>query len=159
MKMKIHKLPDGILRAITVREPWASLHCMGIKNCEIRPWPWQEKAFPYPLTLAMHTSSDDSTLAEDIDTVVSEYDEAWYAFENPEVQPCVPGHDFFYSQAIVGLVDVIGCMQIDPKWSYEEKQDAIIEADKSSRHVPPCRSQLGFCQDSGWTAHGMCLLL
>jgi len=32
-------------------------------------------------------------------------------------------------------------------------------ADKSSRHAPPCRSQSCFCQDSRWTAHGMCLLL
>ena len=126
--MKIHKLSDGILRAITVREPWASLHCMGIKTCEIRPWPWQASAFPYPLTLAMHTSADDKTLAEDINTAVENYPEAWHAFENPDCEPCVPGQDFFYSQAVVGLVDVIGCMLIEKSWSLEKKQDKIAEA-------------------------------
>ena len=35
-------------------------------------------------------------------------------------------------------------------------QDA---ADKRCRYAPPCRSQSSFCQDSRWTAHGMCLLL
>jgi len=32
-------------------------------------------------------------------------------------------------------------------------------ADKRCKHAPPCHSQSSFCQDSGWTAHGMCLLL
>ncbi len=101
---------------------------MGIKTCEIRPWAWQVSAYPYPLTLAMHTSQDDSNLAEDIDEVSNRFHEAYYALNNDACQPCVPGFDYFYSQAIVGLVDVVGCMLIDPKWNDKEREKQIVDA-------------------------------
>lgn len=126
--MTIYRPADGIIRALTVREPWATLACMGIKTCEIRAWDWYREAFPFPMTLAMHASADDSHIPEDIDWVINKYDQAYFALNNLECKPCVPGKDFFYSQAIVGLVDVIGAMLIDPKWTKKEKRKRIVAA-------------------------------
>ncbi len=126
--MTIYRPADGIIRALTVREPWATLACMGVKNCEIRAWDWYREAFPFPMTLAMHASADDSSIAEDINWVIAKHKKANQAFMNFDCKPCVPGHDFFYSQVIVGLVDVIGAMQIDPKWKAMEKRNRIVDA-------------------------------
>jgi hypothetical protein len=40
-----------------------------------------------------------------------------------------------------------------------QARSAVPSAVKRCRHAPPCRPPSSFCQDSGWTAHGMCLLL
>lgn len=126
--MTIIKPSDGILRAITVREPWATLCCMGIKTCEIRSWDWSVAAFPFPMTVAVHASADSLTIDEDIDWAINKHEDAYYAFENPDCQPLVAGKDFFYGQAIVGLVDVIGSMLINPTWSKKEKTKQIVNA-------------------------------
>jgi hypothetical protein len=80
------------------------------------------------MTLAIHASADDKTIAEDIEWVTNKFDNAYWAFENPDCEPCVPGKDFFYAQTIVGLVDVIGAISVDPKWSKKEKRKRIAAA-------------------------------
>ncbi len=41
------------------------------------------------MTVAVHASADSLTIAEDIDWAVNNYPDAYYAFENPECEPCV----------------------------------------------------------------------
>lgn len=112
--MTIHLPPDGILRALTIREPFATMIVMGIKIAETRVWRWPG-VLPFPCTIAIHASADDSQIGEDIDSVCENNDDAWHAFNNDDCVPGVVGKDYFYSQSIVGLVDVVGCIEVDPK--------------------------------------------
>jgi hypothetical protein len=121
-----------MLKAITIKEPWASLICMPtvanksipIKACEIRTW----KPPSGLSTVCVHSSANDATITHDLNWVVNKFWDSWYAFENPDCVPCVPGKDFFYASVVVGLVDVIGFMEIDPKWSKNEKLSRVVDA-------------------------------
>lgn len=121
-----------MLKALTIREPWASLICMPttanpsipIKACEIRTW----KPPQGLKTFCVHSSQNDATLAVDLNATVNKFDDAWYAFENPDCVPCTPGKDFFYASVVVGIVDIIGFMEIDPKWKKKEKLSRIVDA-------------------------------
>ncbi len=86
-----------------------------------------------PVTVAIHASSDDSRLVDDVAGVTEEYDDAFYAFENEEYQ-VEPGKTYFYSQAIVGLVDIVGSMQIDPDWDEEETIKRVVDAGFTAEH-------------------------
>jgi ASCH domain len=108
--MKIMTHPDGILRALTIDEPYASLIVGGIKTAENRGWKWH-RTFPLPMTLAIHSSCNDRAIGPEFDELLQD-DTVFEAFNNPNVKPCQPGSDFFYGGCIMGLVDVVGCVQI-----------------------------------------------
>lgn len=120
--MKIHLPDDGILRALTIREPYASMIVGGIKLCENRTWKYPKK-YRLPMTIAIHASVDGSTIATDLDQATEDIEDAFKAFNNPKCKPCIPGKDYFYGGCIVGLVDVIGCI------STEDKDDEQLMAE------------------------------
>jgi ASCH domain len=108
--MKITTHPDGILRALTIDEPYASLIVGGIKTAENRGWKWH-RTFPLPMTLAIHASCRDDGMDE-FDEICQDDEDIYDAFDHPNYQPCTPGLDYFYGGCIVGLVDVIGCVEV-----------------------------------------------
>ena len=112
-KLTLPANAEGVLRALTIREPFATLVAAGIKKCETRVWPWPSN-LQLPCTVAIHASNDDSYIGDDLDKVVQAQD-AWDLFNNPECKPAVIGKTFFYAQTIVGLVDVIASVRVPEK--------------------------------------------
>lgn len=96
-----------------------------IKACEIRSWRWP---YEIPFTIAIHASSDDSIFATEFDYVWEKSWDAYYAFDNPEVEVSAPGRDYFYASVVIGLVDVIGCIEIDPAWKKKDIRKRILDA-------------------------------
>lgn len=109
--MTIHLPPDGVLRAITIHEPDASLAAMGFKTIENRgfsvPSDW-----PLPITFAIHASKSDIRLTHD-----GHWDSLlWHkgiaeAFSNPQCTGEI-GSYYFYGSTIIGLVDVVACVDM-----------------------------------------------
>lgn len=126
--------PDGRLRAKSIREPWATCIAGGVKVIENSTWQWPSN-LPLPCTLAIHASSDDSSIGDDIDSVVQS-DEGWALFDNDKCKPGVHGHTYFYSQAIVGLADVVAAVDISrlPRRNNKALIEAMAEAADLSGH-------------------------
>lgn len=123
----------GTMKALTIKEPFATL-CVSssydnvaipIKACEIRAWRWP---YTFPFTIAVHSSSDQRTIGHDIDHLMAKNWDTYWAFDNPDAKAGVPGMDLFYASTFVGFVDVVGCMEIDPKWRKKEKLTRIVDA-------------------------------
>lgn len=108
--MTIHLPPDGRLRAITVREPFATLIAMGIKSVENRVLP-VGKDTVFPMTVAVHASSDESQMTDDCNELCKD-SFIFEVFDEMDGEVGVPGRDIFYCQNIVGLVDIVACVSI-----------------------------------------------
>lgn len=100
--------PDGKLRALTVREPFATMIAMGFKPIENRALSFP-KSLPLPMTLAIHASTDDSTIGDDFTEVFSDFYMA-NQFNQTDWQPHKLGREYWYGGVIVGLVDVVACV-------------------------------------------------
>lgn len=124
---KIHLPPDGKLRALSVREPFASLIVMGFKPIENRTIGWPS-TLPLPCTIAIQASTDDYSIAEDLHDVTADplVDQA---FASPHYDTHKPGREYFYGGTIIGLVDVVACVDIS-QWcdGSDESEAALIEA-------------------------------
>lgn len=104
--MDIKLPPDGVLRAITIHEPSATLTVQGLKTIENRGF-MLPKDWPLPVTMAVHASKSTAVLEDEsfLDSIF--HDDAVYdALNNPHAEK-VPGKAMFYGSAIIGLVDVV----------------------------------------------------
>jgi hypothetical protein len=129
---------DGVLRALTVREPYASLLVGGVKLCENRTWK-VPSMYSLPMTIAIHSSVRNPNFIGDMEFCY-DYDVKGLiasAFDNPDHELGVPGKCFFYGGAIVGLVDVIGCFAIEESLSNEDVVAAYSEllGDDAERYM------------------------
>lgn len=82
---------------------------MGLKTVENKAVPFPS-TLPLPCTLAVHASSNGDTIGDDIDDLCDD-DMFCEAFSAP-CEPLRIGKDYFYSQTIVGLIDVVGCVDV-----------------------------------------------
>lgn len=105
----IHLPPDGILRAITVHEPYASMIVMGFKSLENRVWKWPEAKIPLPATIAIHASASDVAFGDEACENCMDEPAIYDAFNHPDTVPHKLGAQYFYRSCIIGLVDVIAC--------------------------------------------------
>ncbi len=123
--MTLQLPPDGKLRALTVREPFASLIVMGLKPIENRTLAFP-KAMPLPSTIAIHASTDDSTIGDDLVAVTADpfVDDA---FSNPNWKMHTLGQEYLYGGTIIGLVDVIACVCVS-EMTEDELTHAIDDA-------------------------------
>lgn len=171
--MTIHLPPDGRLRAITIREPFATLIAMGIKTVENRVMP-VPTSLTLPMAVAVHASSDESQMGDDCNElckdsfILETIDNMTDEHGNPG-EVGVLGRDVFYCQNIVGLVDIIACVnvheldndaflaalapyedqcpQVKPRNSYEEWANGpycyLLANPRRFRQGVLCRGQLG----------------
>ncbi len=114
--MTIHLPPDGRLRSITIREPFATAIALGAKCIENRSLPYP-KSLPLPMTVAIHASNDEQTIVDDITDLANGVPWLHDVFDDHpgenRLDACVIGKDYFYCQTIVGLVDIVACVRID----------------------------------------------
>lgn len=148
---KIHLDRDGNLRALTVREPYATAILMGFKPIENRTLNWPN-TLPLPMTLAIHASTDDSTFGTDVNELLDLDRVIEDAFCNPNYEMHSPGREYVYGGTIIGLVDVIACVCVS-----EMSDDELVAAiDKYHWADGP---QNPTAKRSDWANGPYCLIL
>lgn len=107
------------MKALTIRQPWASLIVAGIKDVENRSWPTSHRGLLY-----VHAGSA--------------VDREAMALHGHLLEPTLP------SGAIIGTVELINCVRAaDSRWA-EPGQWHWLLADPQQLPVPvPCRGALG----------------
>ena len=146
----LHLPPDGKLRALTVREPFASLIVMGLKPIENRTLKWPA-TLPLPCTIAIHASTDGSVIADDIGSVLDvPYVDA--AFVSDDYETHVSGREYFYGGTIIGLVDVVACVCVS-EMSDDELESTINAYPWDSEHISTDALR------SDWANGPYCLIL
>ncbi len=129
--MKLHLPPDGILRALTVKEPFASLLVGGVKLIENRTW-HIPKQYKTPMTIAIHSSLTNFEAANDLQFCY-EHDPNGIidqSLSDPNWNPGTPGKCYFYGGAIVGLVDIVGSFDV----TTFDDDDINLETQKIAEH-------------------------
>ncbi len=81
---------------------------------------------PLPSTIAIHASTDDSTIGDDLVAVTADpfVDDA---FSNPNWKMHTLGQEYLYGGTIIGLVDVIACVCVS-EMTEDELTHAIDDA-------------------------------
>ena len=108
--MAIHLPADGRMRALSIREPFATLVAKGFKPIENKSTKYPS-TLPTPCTFAIHATCDASTHGDDC-ADVCEDPLVNASFNNEDYVAHKYGSEWFYGGCIVGLVDVIGCVCI-----------------------------------------------
>lgn len=153
----LHLPPDGKLRALTVREPFASLIVMGLKPIENRTLAFP-KTMPLPCTIAIHASTDDATIYDDVyDVTADTYIDQ--ALNSPDYKVHTRDREYFYGGTIIGLIDVVGCVCISEYCDgSDESEEKIVELIDDPYPWP-----LGFqnpeAKRSDWANGPYCLVL
>ena len=90
------------MKTITVKQPWASLICSGIKDIENRTWPTKFRG-----TVLIHASAKDAGKYIDITTQEQRNAVMGFGWSNGLDSPA-----FFYTpkSAIIGSVEIIDCI-------------------------------------------------
>lgn len=120
-------------RALTVCQPWAWAIVAGFKSVENRTWDTKFRG-----TLAIHASSSKRHLTYDAESILIDAgDHVFDAINDPRFTPENP---CWYPSAIIGTVDVIGCVDVPDPSGFNRAVEAAGHGDwlrDKCHSVPP----------------------
>jgi len=138
-----------ITHALSVREPWAWAMTCGFKTIENRSFKFPSKRHPMPAWIAIHASLSYEGIQDSADAMFSVHPKIEETLEHP----C---HDkdarTIGRSEIVGVVQVVGCLQIP---DFESCSRAEVEsiADQLAE-LPPSPRQFGDIYRLEWCDGG-----
>ncbi|MCK4830458.1 ASCH domain-containing protein [bacterium] len=113
------------MKAISIKQPWASLIISGVKDIENRTW-----KSDYTGPLLIHASKG--------------WSKSGYDFISDKMDTYVPCKDSHVFGAIIGTVDMVGCVdESESKWFFGDWGFEFENA-KEFKNPIPWRGQLGF---------------
>lgn len=102
------KASAGFMKALSVKQPWASIIIKGLKDVENRTWAVND----LPTTVLIHTGvSLDIQACEDLNYVV---DEQCFEITNAQIMGTLPDFKDFPRSAILGYATVVECAENYP---------------------------------------------
>jgi len=120
------------MKALTIKQPWASLIAWGVKDIENRDWPTKQRG-----TLAIHSSA---RMAEEDMLAACDMMRGFV----PKFSARIFRTETFPIGSILGVVDIVGCVtSSNSPWFVGSHGFALKNAVKFKTPIP-CKGALGF---------------
>lgn len=120
-----------VMKAISIRQPWAWAILNAKKDIENRTWRTKIRG-----TVAVHASQ---TMRR------REYEEALRKIKTLSPRVKVPSYESMPRGAIVGLVDIVGCEpKTKSKWHARGHYGFLLANPRALRRPVPCKGSLSF---------------
>ena len=104
------------MKAITIKQPWASLICNGFKDIENRTWKTD-----YRGSVLIHVSGSPANINLSSDLIS-------HIRNNKSIKDIFVNSDRFIKSAIIGSVDIVDCVRNhDSVWAEKEVWNWVLE--------------------------------